>query len=85
MAAGFDQVNLAGLMFQQLYDTVESLCFIMNHIDITSQQSKDRIISDGYNSISSIVNIHSNEHDRFKKYLITLNKMYATAGAALQV
>lgn len=81
----FDTTNLAGLSFLELYRTEEPLRFIMHRIGITTQQSRDKIINDGYNSVESIVEMHPNDSEGFKKYLQTLNKTYATATTALQV
>ena len=83
--ADFDPMNLAGLSFLDLYRTEEPLRFIMNRIGITQRQSRDRIVSDGYDSLQSIVNMHMHDCDGFKRYLHTLNKTYATANAGMQV
>ena len=84
-AADFDPNNLIGLTNLELYTSEESLRYAMNRIGITDVRSRDKIISDGYESIQSIVNMHSNDCDGFKKYLNTLNKTYATARAVIQV
>ena len=84
-AADFDTNNLTGLTNLELYMGEESLRYAMDRIGITNVRSRDKIISDGYNNIQSIVDMHTNDCDGFKKYLITLNKTYATARAVIQV
>ena len=84
-AADFDTNNLTGLTNLELYTSEESLRYAMDRIGITNVRSRDKIISDGYNNIQSIVDMHTNDCDGFKKYLITLNKTYATARTVIQV
>ena len=57
----------------------------MNCIGVTAEQSRNKIVSDGYDSIHSIVNMHSNDHDGFKKYFKILNKTYATSTTGIHV
>ena len=61
------------------YKTEQPFCWLMNNIGITSRASRNQIVQDGFNLVQSLVNMHTNDAEGFKKYLNILNKTFATA------
>ena len=75
----FNPANLAGLTQAQLYESAEALRYVMHSIGIRQVNARNKIIDDGFNSLKSIVVMHTMCDQGFKKYLNGLNKTYATA------
>ena len=85
MATDFNPAAVAALPYCQTYTSEESLRWLMHSIGITLQTARDKIVQDGFNSIRSIVNMHSNDTSGFRKYLNSLNKTFAIATTRLRV
>ena len=81
----FDAAAVAALSFQETYNNEELFRWLMHSIGINTVTSRDKIVQDGFNSIQSLVHMHSNDTDGFKKYLSNLNKTFATAAARIRV
>ena len=75
----FDPAALAALSYSETYKTEQPFRWLMNNIDITSRASKDHIVQDGFNLVQSLINMHTNDTEGFKKYLNIFNKILATA------
>ena len=85
MATDFNPAAVAALPYCQTYTSEESLRWLMHSIAITLQTARNKIVQDGFNSIRSIVNMHSNDTSGFRKYLNSLNKTFAIATTRLRV
>ena len=70
----FDPHNLTGLTNSELFESEEALRFVMHTIGITEEWSRNKIINDGFNNLSSIIAMHTMCDQGFKKYLTGLNK-----------
>ena len=65
----FDPATIAALSHSETYKTEQPFCWLMNNIGITSRASRDQIVQDGFNLVQSLVNMHTNDAEGFKKYL----------------
>ena len=78
-APDFDPAAIVALSHSVSYKTEQPFRWLMNNIGITSRASRDQIVQDGFNLVQSLVNMHTNDAEGFKKYLNILNKTFATA------
>ena len=70
---------------RQLYESEMALRITMDTIGI-GQRERNRVISDGFNSMSDIITLHADDVKGFTNYLQTLNKTFASSStAALRV
>ena len=76
MATDYDITNLAPLSITELYGNEELLRYVMDRIGISIEQCRNKIVSDGFDSIRSIVHHHSNDVEGFRTYLTGLNKTF---------
>ena len=81
-------LNLAAagaLSTTQLYDDENGLRLMMNTIGINLRE-RNKLIDDGFTSMKTIIELHTNDAEGFKTYLLNLNKTFASAStAALRV
>ena len=82
MATDYNVANLNGLSISELFEEEELLRYLMHTIGINAQRSRNKIISDGFQSISEILKHHANDVKGFKNYLLQLNKTFASASNA---
>ena len=74
--------NFNTLSITELYADEGLFRYIMDEIGINARKERDKIVGDGFNSIRTIVRHHSNDLGAFRKYLLGLNKTYASASVA---
>ena len=75
--------DLSALSITELYEDESSLRWLMNTaIGITDAACHNRIVKDGYSSVSTIIRQHSNDVKGFTTYLVSLNKTFASAQEA---
>ena len=55
----FDAAAVAALSFQETYSNEEPFRWLMHSIGINTVTSRDKIVQDGFNSIQSLVHMHS--------------------------
>lgn len=76
--ADFDLAAAGELSTTQLYPDENGLRIMLNTIGIRVRE-RNHIISDGYSSMSEIINLHKDDIDGFERYLIGLNKTFAAS------
>ena len=76
---------LAGFDNGQLYESEMALRIMMDEIGI-GQRERNKVVTDGFDSMSEINTLHANDVEGFVNYLQNLNKTFASAStAALRV
>ena len=62
----------------QLYQDNNAFRVMLDAIGIELEQ-RNRLVNDGFNSMKAIIDLHSNDVEGFKNYLINLNKTFASS------
>ena len=74
---------IVNLTTTQLYDSEDGLRLMMDAIGVEICE-RNRIVNDGFSSMKEIIDLHTNDVDGFKQYLVNLNKTFASAAGALR-
>ena len=76
--ADFNLQDAGNLSRFQLYEDNNAFRVMLDAIGIAIEQ-RNRLANDGFTSMKNIIDLHSNDVDGFKKYLINLNKAFASS------
>lgn len=77
-------LNLAaanGLTALQLYDDENGLRLMLDSIGVDIRE-RNKLVDDGFGSMMSIIELHTNDTSGFKTYLLNLNKTFASSSTA---
>lgn len=66
MPANYTMANINTLTVTELYSNEELLQSLMNTIEILTQISREKIVSNGFESLISIIKHHLKDLDGFK-------------------
>ena len=78
MAIPLDQATLDSLSITDSYSEPMGMAYLFELIDL-NQNERDHLVCDGFYSIQDFVALYKYDHKKLERYLLNLNKTFATA------